>query len=153
MDSHEQLHRTLRAAAQLLDSAASQIRDLPLHPTRENIRLVAEALAITFQVRRNVEVELPALAKQHPEPIEEDSAANKRLGDALVAADDGLADIRRICAKAPAHLQPGGWLWLEHGHQQHDAVQQILTEAGFIAVQSRRDYGGNWRISGGYRPD
>ena len=72
---------------------------------------------------------------------------------ALVAADDGLADIRRICAKAPAHLQPGGWLWLEHGHQQHDAVQQILTKAGFIAVQSRRDYGGNWRISGGYRPD
>ncbi|ALZ76082.1 peptide chain release factor N(5)-glutamine methyltransferase [Rheinheimera sp. F8] len=72
---------------------------------------------------------------------------------ALVAADDGLADIRLICAKAPAHLQPGGWLWLEHGHQQHNAVQQILTDAGFIAVQSRRDYGGNWRISGGSRPD
>jgi len=72
---------------------------------------------------------------------------------ALVAADDGLADIRLICAQAPAHLQPGGWLWLEHGHQQHEAVQQILTDAGFIAVQSRRDYGGNWRISGGCRPD
>lgn len=68
---------------------------------------------------------------------------------ALVAADDGLADIRMICAKAPLHLQPGGWLWLEHGHQQHDAVQRILIQAGFIAVKSKRDYGGNWRISGG----
>lgn len=68
---------------------------------------------------------------------------------ALVAADDGLADIRLICAQAPVHLEAGGWLWLEHGHQQHEAVQQILNDAGFNAVQSRRDYGGNWRISGG----
>ncbi|WP_348733601.1 peptide chain release factor N(5)-glutamine methyltransferase [Rheinheimera texasensis] len=71
---------------------------------------------------------------------------------ALVAAEDGLADIRLICAQAPAHLQPCGWLWLEHGHQQHEAVQQILQQAGFIDVSSRRDYGGNWRISGGRLP-
>ncbi len=71
---------------------------------------------------------------------------------ALVAAEDGLADIRLICAQAPAHLQPGGWIWLEHGHQQHEAVQQILRQAGFTEVSSRRDYGGNWRISGGCGP-
>ncbi|MDZ7871409.1 MAG: peptide chain release factor N(5)-glutamine methyltransferase [Rheinheimera sp.] len=71
---------------------------------------------------------------------------------ALVAADDGLSDIRQICALAPMHLHAGGWLWLEHGHQQHEAVQQILRQAGFSAVQSRRDYGGNWRISGGCLP-
>lgn len=71
---------------------------------------------------------------------------------ALVAAEDGLADIRLICTRAPAHLQPGGWIWLEHGHQQHDAVQQILQHAGFVDVCSRRDYGGNWRISGGRLP-
>ncbi len=71
---------------------------------------------------------------------------------ALVAAEDGLADIRLICANAPAHLQPAGWLYLEHGHQQHEAVQQILRQAGFTEVSSRRDYGGNWRISGGCGP-
>lgn len=71
---------------------------------------------------------------------------------ALVAAEDGLADIRLICAQAPAYLQPDGWIWLEHGHQQHDAVQQILLQAGFTDVGSRRDYGGNWRISGGRWP-
>jgi len=71
---------------------------------------------------------------------------------ALVAAEDGLADIRLICANAPAHLLPAGWLYLEHGHQQHEAVQQILRQAGFTEVSSRRDYGGNWRISGGCGP-
>lgn len=88
MDTHEQLHRTLRAAAQFLDGAASQVRDLPLQPTRENIRLLGEALALVFQVQRNVEVALPSLAKQYPEPTEEESAANRRLGAALVAADE-----------------------------------------------------------------
>ncbi len=71
---------------------------------------------------------------------------------ALVAADDGLSDIRLICTQAPLHLRPGGWLWLEHGHQQHEAVQLILQQTGFTAIQSRRDYGGNWRISGGCWP-
>jgi len=71
---------------------------------------------------------------------------------ALVAADDGLADIRLICQQAPTHLRPAGWLWLEHGHQQHGAVQQILLQTGFVDIQSRRDYGGNWRISGGRWP-
>lgn len=68
---------------------------------------------------------------------------------ALVAADDGLADIRVICSQAPAYLNAGGWLWLEHGHQQHLAVQQILQDYGFQSVDSFRDYGGNWRVSGG----
>lgn len=72
---------------------------------------------------------------------------------ALVAPADGLADIRLICQQAPAHLHAGGWLWLEHGHQQHYAVQQLLQDAGFCQVQSCRDYGGNWRISGGQLPN
>lgn len=71
---------------------------------------------------------------------------------ALVAPDAGLADIRDIVQGAVAHLLPGGWLWLEHGHQQHQAVQQLLQQTGFAGVRSRRDYGGNWRISGGHWP-
>jgi release factor glutamine methyltransferase len=71
---------------------------------------------------------------------------------ALVAADAGLADIQQIVQGATLHLLPDGWLWLEHGHQQHDAVQQLLQQAGFAEVRSRRDYGGNWRISGGRWP-
>ncbi len=68
---------------------------------------------------------------------------------ALVAKEQGLADLRHICQHAPRYLMPQGWLWLEHGYQQADAVQQLLRDAGFSQVESRRDYGGQWRISGG----
>ena len=71
---------------------------------------------------------------------------------ALVAPEQGLADIRHICTQAPQFLTPSGRLWLEHGYQQSDAVQQILTDAGFTSVQSIKDYGDQWRISGGQLP-
>lgn len=71
---------------------------------------------------------------------------------ALVAADEGLADIRLICAGARGRLNTNGWLWLEHGYQQAEAVQAILIQAGFSQVQSRRDYGNQWRITGGMLP-
>ena len=71
---------------------------------------------------------------------------------ALVAPEQGLADIRHICTQAPQFLTPSGWLWLEHGYQQSEAVQQILTNAGFTSVQSVKDYGDQWRITGGQLP-
>lgn len=71
---------------------------------------------------------------------------------ALVALAAGLADLQHICQNAPAFLTAGGWLWLEHGYQQAEAVQQLLQAAGFTEVSSRRDYAGQWRISGGRLP-
>lgn len=68
---------------------------------------------------------------------------------ALVAADAGLADLRRVISGAPEHLLPGGWLLLEHGWRQGEAVRDLLNSQGFADVFSRRDYGGHERISGG----
>jgi release factor glutamine methyltransferase len=68
---------------------------------------------------------------------------------ALVSGADGLDDLRRIIATAPAHLAPGGWLLLEHGWNQAEAVRALLTEAGFESVQSRHDLAGIARCSGG----
>ncbi len=68
---------------------------------------------------------------------------------ALVAGADGLDDIRQIVRHAPAHLAPGGWLLLEHGHDQAAAVRQLLAERGFADVQSRDDLAGIPRCSGG----
>lgn len=66
---------------------------------------------------------------------------------ALVAGEDGLDDLRVIVAQAPAHLQPGGWLLLEHGYDQAPAVRDLLAAAGFIDVASHVDLGGHERIS------
>jgi len=68
---------------------------------------------------------------------------------ALVAADDGLADIRAIAAGARGRLRPGGWLLFEHGWEQADAVATILREAGFGGIATRRDIEGRPRCTGG----
>jgi release factor glutamine methyltransferase len=71
---------------------------------------------------------------------------------ALTAGIDGLDDIRAIVAQAPARLQPGGWLLLEHGWDQAPAVRALLQGAGLTEVQSRRDLAGIERCSGGRLP-
>ncbi|WP_323919103.1 peptide chain release factor N(5)-glutamine methyltransferase [Aeromonas caviae] len=66
---------------------------------------------------------------------------------ALVAEEQGLADIRLIVTQAPAHLVPGGWLLLEHGWDQGDAVRQLLLQQGYVQVETVRDYGDNERVT------
>ena len=68
---------------------------------------------------------------------------------ALVAGPDGLDDLRIIIGGAPAHLNPGGWLLLEHGYDQEAPVQTLLRDAGFADVFTRRDLAGQPRVSGG----
>ncbi len=71
---------------------------------------------------------------------------------ALTAGPDGLDDIRTIVAQAPGALHPGGWLLLEHGHDQAAAVRALLQQRGFEQVGSRTDLAGIERCSGGIWP-
>ncbi len=68
---------------------------------------------------------------------------------ALVAADDGLADIRRIAEGAHGRLRAGGWLLFEHGWEQAQAVQALLQRIGFEQVSTRVDIEGRARCTGG----
>lgn len=68
---------------------------------------------------------------------------------ALVAGDNGLADLQAIIRQAANYLQSGGWLLLEHGWQQAAQVRDILQCHGFCQVASFWDYGGNERVSAG----
>ncbi|MGE8042615.1 peptide chain release factor N(5)-glutamine methyltransferase [Pseudomonas monteilii] len=71
---------------------------------------------------------------------------------ALVAGPDGLDDLRTIITQAPAHLSPGGWLLLEHGFDQAEAVRELLVRQGFGDVASVADLAGHPRISLGRLP-
>ncbi len=71
---------------------------------------------------------------------------------ALTAGADGLDDLRTIAAGAPAHLLPGAWLLLEHGHDQGPAVRAMLAAAGLVATQTRKDLAGFARCTGGRMP-
>jgi release factor glutamine methyltransferase len=66
---------------------------------------------------------------------------------ALVADDQGLADLRFIIHTAPHWLAAGGWLLLEHGWQQGEAVRAIMQQHGYQAVSTVDDYGGNPRVT------
>jgi release factor glutamine methyltransferase len=83
----------------------------------------------------------PHLSHLHHEPLH-----------ALVSGLDGLHDLRQIIEQASSRLSPGGWLLLEHGHDQAPAVCVLLQKAGFVQVQSRPDLAGIARCSGGQWP-
>ncbi|MDZ4074080.1 MAG: peptide chain release factor N(5)-glutamine methyltransferase [Hylemonella sp.] len=93
------------------------------------------------------------LIVSNPPYITEDDPHLENLGHeprlALTSGPDGLDAIRAIVKQAPARLQPGGWLLLEHGWDQAAAVRALLAQAGFREVQSRRDLAGIERCSGG----
>ena len=68
---------------------------------------------------------------------------------ALTAGEDGLSDLRTLITTAPDALEPGGWLLLEHGHDQAQAVRKLLSARGFFEVGSRTDLAGIQRCTGG----
>ncbi|WP_053097376.1 peptide chain release factor N(5)-glutamine methyltransferase [Candidatus Palibaumannia cicadellinicola] len=66
---------------------------------------------------------------------------------ALVANDNGIADIALICHQSGKYLQHKGWLVLEHGWKQGEQVRSLLAKYGFIHISTLRDYSDNERIS------
>lgn len=66
---------------------------------------------------------------------------------ALVAADEGLADLAHIIREGRQALLPGGVMLLEHGWTQGEAVRQLFTGAGYVQAQTCKDYGGNDRLT------
>jgi release factor glutamine methyltransferase len=70
---------------------------------------------------------------------------------ALSPGGDGLDALRQIAQGAMHHLEAGGWLLLEHGYDQAQAVQALLQECHFSVIQSRIDLSGHTRCTGGRR--
>jgi release factor glutamine methyltransferase len=68
---------------------------------------------------------------------------------ALASGADGLDDIRSIVAQAQEHLDPGGWLLLEHGYDQAAQLRELMSQAGFAEVFSACDLAGIERVTGG----
>lgn len=71
---------------------------------------------------------------------------------ALASGPDGLDDIRRIVEGGQAHLLPGGWLLIEHGWDQGEAIRALFDAAGFAEVQTAQDLEQRDRITLGRRP-
>ena len=66
---------------------------------------------------------------------------------ALDGGSDGLDALRLIIEAAPQMLAPGGWLVLEHHHDQAAAVDQLLGAAGLQERRQERDLEGQMRFA------
>jgi release factor glutamine methyltransferase len=71
---------------------------------------------------------------------------------ALASGPVGLDTIREIVKSAPTHLEAEGWLILEHGWDQGEAVARLLAGAGYTDTFLERDLAGQARVSGGRLP-
>ena len=71
---------------------------------------------------------------------------------ALASGPDGLNDIREIVTESVHCLKSAGWLLIEHGYHQSDAVTMLFAEAGFKNIIAERDLGGQDRVVLGQLP-
>ena len=92
-------------------------------------------------------------------PYIEENDAHLSQGDlrfepisALSSGKDGLNDIRQIIENSLVHLQPQGWLMLEHGFNQADKVADLMANTGFVSIETIKDFGGNNRVTIGKNP-
>jgi len=149
------------AIALALANAAPQVHVTATDASNDALN-VAQAnaqrlgLAVTFQAGdwwEAVPGQRFLLAASNPPYIEDADphlhALQHEPRKALAAGTDGLAALRRIVRGAEAHLWPGGWLLLEHGWQQAEAVQGLLRAAGFSSIETRADLAGQPRCTGG----
>jgi len=87
----------------------------------------------------------------NPPYVASDDPALERLAAepalALSCGPTGLEAFERIIDGAAGHLNPGGWLLLEHGNTQADEVARMLECRRFIHIRSHADYSGNARVT------
>lgn len=89
----------------------------------------------------------PYIAASDPHLVQGDLRFEPRA--ALTDEANGMMHIGSIIDSAVRHLNPGGWLLLEHGYDQAAAVRTLLQKSGWQQVQSWKDLSGIERVSGG----
>jgi len=99
---------------------------------------------ITFQV---IVANPPYIRENDPHLEQGDLPFEPR--SALVAGDDGLDDICKIISDSRARLATAGWLLIEHGFDQAEAVVQIFEQYGYSNVYTHRDLSGQPRVTSG----
>jgi release factor glutamine methyltransferase len=72
---------------------------------------------------------------------------------ALVAAEQGFADLLEIAGQARSRLLRGGVLLLEHGSTQAPRLREALVAMGYDRVASLRDLAGHERITEAFSPN
>ncbi len=133
----------LSAEAQSVAAANFRKVDLP------NLQLLAGSWCAPLPGRDYVLIASnpPYIDKLDPHLQQGDVRFEPR--SALIAADQGMADLRLIAVQAKQYLVSGGWLVLEHGWKQGNAVRRLLVGLGYTEVATHHDHANNERVTVG----
>ena len=120
-----------------------------------NVRVVHGSWfdALPVDIRGEIDVVVsnpPYIADGDPEVAE--SVLEYEPHTALFAGDNGLDDVRTIARDARDWLRSGGWLVMEIGYQQGEAVKALLERFGYADVAIANDLTGRPRIAEGRNP-
>ena len=130
---------------------ATDVSEAALEIARRNARHLA--LGVDFRRARwlsGVDERVRMIVSNPPYVAEEDLHLAELAFEprhALVSGPDGMTALREIVREAPRCLVPGGWLLVEHGAGQDEAVRRLMHQ--FSEVQSWRDLAGIPRVTGG----
>ncbi len=137
----------------VLESLASDISEKALDVARENAE--ANGAAVRF-VQSNLWEKITGsydLITSNPPYIETEVIKGLmpevNAHEPMIALDggaDGMDFYRRLCKSAPEYLNNGGWMLMEIGNTQGNAVAEMMTEAGFSSVRVIRDLAGLDRV-------
>ena len=81
---------------------------------------------------------IPTAVMEELEPVVKDHEPHL----ALCGGEDGLDCCRQIIRDAARALAPGGWILLEHHHDQSGMVLKLLSDAGLDRPEARYDLQG-----------
>jgi release factor glutamine methyltransferase len=142
-------HRCARAQVQALDAS-----EAALEVARRNARRLQLDVAFTLgDWWQGLAGRRWHLALSNPPYIAADdhhlAALQHEPLQALTPGGDGLGAIDRLVDDAPEHLEPGGWLLMEHGHDQAAAVRARLEARGFVNIGTKLDIESRERCTGG----
>jgi len=139
---HCHITATDRSRAALLIASANA-RRLGL----DNVRFVHSDwfAALSGQRYTLIASNPPYIASADPHLTRGDVAHEPR--SALVSGADGLDAIRIISRAATRHLEPGGWLLMEHGFDQGNKILDLLQATGYDEAIDYTDLSGQPRVA------
>ena len=143
-------HHRPKAQVVAIDASAAAIAIAIDNARRLNISNIHWLLSDWFNAlggeKFDVIVSNPPYIAEHDAHLEDLQFEPKT---ALTSGSDGLDDIRSIVSQAPQHLNPDGWLLLEHGYDQASATNKLLENQGFFEIALLTDLAGLPRITFG----
>lgn len=125
--------------------------NITAHHLQHRVSLVCSDLFTALDCRQQFDI----IVSNPPYVAEKERAALHpevhvyEPSSALFAGHDGLDCYKRLIPESYDYLKPGGWLCLEIGAAQGEAIYKMLQEAGYMDVAILSDYARRPRFARG----